>query len=370
MPADRIATDTPVAFEALVASAFPRTPDPRAAEAIDSRVRALASTSAAPSGRVARRRRLTGRAVLGLALALLALAAAGGGLMSLYRGIVDVNPAFRLEWDRATPLGISQSGEGYRTTVERAYADIHGVMVAVSVSDSQGCASNGAVRGSVVLTDDLGGHYEMWGAASDPNDASSAANVLWFSARPPLLAGPRTFHLTLPSVGAADPRLGSPSPESRGVAGPFTFTFPLEVHGGSSVAVEASTTHAGTVTFVGPAVPDVHVGDDVEHLTVRIHHISATDATIRATIEISGWTYQGADWSPIAAFVHGGSTFAVATAWAAAPGPGTELEALASTSTRSGPWTLRIDEIVADVGVDGAGQIRVAGPWVVPFSLP
>ena len=345
-------------FEETINASFPRSMPGPVRAAVDRRVRSVLAEGLVPPSR---RPRISRRAfVLGIAVAV--LAAAGGGIAALYRGIIDVNDAFRVEWAQATPLGLSLARDGYRVTVDRAYADIDNVMVAITVVDAEGRDVNQAGMAGATLTDDRGTNYVPAGAAFEPNGALSGANVVWFSARPSTVAGDRTFELVLDALGA-----GAPTSVAARARGPWSFTFALPVRDGSVATFSAASTITGVVSAVGSAVTEVRPGQAVGPITVRVRRVSATDATIRATIEIEGWTYHGAAWIPIGRFEYEATKFEFARGWEAIPPPGQEIEALASVPSRAGPWTIRIDEFVAGPGED---QVRVTGPWMVSFWMP
>ena len=75
------------------------------------------------------------RRAVGLLVAAVVLGGAGRGIVGLYEQAVGSDGGWRTAWDRADILGVSQTHDGYRVTVERAYADINQLMLAVSVSD-------------------------------------------------------------------------------------------------------------------------------------------------------------------------------------------------------------------------------------------
>ena len=52
-----------------------------------------------------------------------------------YEGMVGSWSGTRTAWDLATVVGESQTVDGYKVTIERAYADPNLLMLAISVSD-------------------------------------------------------------------------------------------------------------------------------------------------------------------------------------------------------------------------------------------
>ena len=94
-------------------------------------------------------RRRPGRRRLAIALAFatsaLVLVAATTTLLGIYESVPG--DAYRLSWDRGQVLGLAQTRDGYRVTLERAYADAGTVMLAVSVVDTEGRGHSQVGRG-------------------------------------------------------------------------------------------------------------------------------------------------------------------------------------------------------------------------------
>jgi hypothetical protein len=289
--------------------------------------------------------------VAGLAFALLVAAGAGGGLRSLYDSMVGSSGGTRVQWDKATVLGLSQANSGYRVTVERAYADANQVMIAVSVVDAKNQASSQVGTSGASLVDDQGDEYPMTMGMSSPNDSSSAANLLWFRTERPLAGGERAFHLTLPAIGVRD--LSTPPPSEdpnwnpwHDVPGPWAFDFTIRVNGAS--------------------IADPKVTAEAAGVTLRLRDVSATDASIKAGLEIVTGAAAGSNWFPVGAYEHNGRRFQISGGMVVPASP-LSFEASESTSDRSGDWVLRVDELVGD---EGGSQVRLQGPWLFRFTLP
>ena len=226
-------------------------------------------------------------------------------------------------------------------------------MIAVSVVDAANRPASQVGVSTATLVDDQGRSYGMAMGESFPNDPSSAANLLWFRAGQPLGAGPRTFHMRFDTIDVRDQSTPPPTDDPswnpwHGVAGPWAFDFELTVRPGSLVRPDATAAAAG--------------------LTVRLREVSATEATIRANVEVLGASNTpGASWMAVGAFEHDGAQFAIDQGTAMADGV-LGIEAIHSTARRSGEWVLRVDELV---GLDEAGQqVRLQGPWRLQFTLP
>ena len=129
------------------------------------------------------------------------------------------------------------------------------------------------------------------------------------------------------------------------VAGPWTFTIQLIVDGGSVVHPQGAATVGGT--------------------EVRLTEVTVSPAVVTGTIAVAG-AAGGGQWFPIGQFEHAGRTYAI-NSGVLGPDAAITFQASDGTTSPSGEWTLRINELVGD---DGTGQVRLAGPWVLSFSMP
>jgi hypothetical protein len=348
-------------FEALVGRSLAVDPAPGAFEAADDRVAAAIAQVAANGGgttaTVDGRRpswplhmRPAHWAIAGTAAAVV-LMGAGGGLRDLYAWLVGSEGGTKVAWDAATPLGQARTVNGYRMTVDRAYADANEVMVAVSVADAGGPPASQIGLTLADLTDDQGTEYDQTMGASAPNGATAAADILSFRAATPIAAGSRTFHLTFATVDVRDVATPPPSDDPtwdpwHPVSGPWTFAFDLPVAGGTTVQPLTTATAAG--------------------VTLRLHDVSATAADVHATIEVVSSKSGGTGWAPVGAFLHGGQSIAIGSGVQSATGAMT-VDGVTGVTNRSGQWTLRIDELV---GNGPSGQVRLQGPWELTFQMP
>lgn len=187
------------------------------------------------------RRRASLVAATGLALFVLAGAVAASA--GFFDQLLQQTPAWRVAWDRATRIGISQTVGDYRLTVERAYADADHVLIGVSVATLNGAPI--AVPHDAQLRGPTGTSRAEWAGAG--NDVA-AAQLLFFDAPQPAGLGRVELTLTIDDVmplPLPDASLRPPVANGGGnvvanlVPGPWEFTFDL------AVAPEA----------VGPLVP-------------------------------------------------------------------------------------------------------------------
>ena len=349
--------------------AFAFRPSPDAAAAAERRIRAAIDLAGrtnhgqAESGiraglgaRVARMSR-RGRAA-GLLAAVLILGGAGGGLLAMYEGMVGSAGGWRTAWDRAAILGVSQTIDGYKVTIERAYADPNQLILAISVHDLDSRGWTQVAVAGVDVTDEHGRSFGQSMGMSTPDGSSAAANLAWFTPPSGLTTGQHTLRVSIPSISVRDNTTPPPdeSPATvtaadvwnpwHEVAGPWTFTIPLDVAGGSVTRPNSAARVGGT--------------------EVRLTQVTVSPSSVNATITVTdGRT--GGPWVPVGQFEHVGRVYPIT--WGSnGGGDGTiTLQALDGTTSASGDWTLRIDELV---GNDGAEQVRLTGPWEIPFSIP
>jgi hypothetical protein len=352
--------------------AFACEPPPDAAAAAERRIRAAIELAgrrdhrgaaggirAGLGARFARASR-RGRAVALLA-AVLILGGAGGGLLAFYEGMVGSGGGLRTAWDRAAVLGISQTIDGYRVTIERAYADPNQLMLAISVDDLDRRGWTQVAAMGVDVTDEQGRSFEGSIGMSSPDGSSAAANLAWFTPPAGLMSGQHTLHVSIPSISVRDnttPPPDDPPGTVKGgdswnpwheVAGPWTFTIPLDVAGGSVARPDSAARVGGT--------------------EVRLTQVTVSPSSVNATIGVTDGG-PGGPWAPIGQFEHAGRVYPITLSTLRSDSGGDRaiiLQALDGMTNASGDWTLRIDELVGD---DGTQQVRLSGPWEITFSMP
>jgi hypothetical protein len=321
---------------------FDATPSPGVLELLDRR---FDDRLQAWDPRASRRsRRGSGRkvAIIGLLAAALVIGGATGNLRALY--MLAAGP-FDLPWHRGEALDLSQTVDGYRVTLDRAYADATRLALAISVVDEEhrpGITQLSAM-GAIVTDED--GEYGGLGATSTPDGPFAAVNVAWKV--PPVLplpSGPRTFRVVIPSIQVRDDSTPPPNADDwwpwHEYAGPWTFEFELDVDGGTTIT------------------PDVSAEKD--GVTVHVSRVIAASNIIRVDARIEG-APKDDPWSPIGSITHGGRTarFVVSSL----NGDGTvALFTDSGLGDGRGPWSITFDEL--------AGNARMAGPWVFKFEGP
>ena len=343
-PSDRL--------EADLLDLFAVQPSVDIVERIDARVeRAVQAWKprTAPRTRVRVARRF---GLIGLLAATLAVGGATGSLQGLYFFLAG---PFDTPWHRGDAIGLSQTVNGYTVTIDRAYADATRLALAISVVDERERPGTTQVAAfSTVVTDEAGEYQSGGGATSRPDGPYAAVNVAWKQpAELPLPAGPRQLHVVLPFIGVRDD--STPPPDSdpdandwdpwHRVAGPWTFDFEVVVDGGTTIEPAAVA--------------------EIDGVRVRVPRLIAAAGIVRVEMRIDG-DLPPEDWTPIGEVSHDGRVLPFVFGDLAA-GPDGMLAFMTDGGVpdASGEWTVTIKELV-----NGSGEERLTGPWILTFSAP
>ena len=297
------------------------------------------------------------RAVTLLA-AVLVLGGAGPGIVGLFERMVNSFGGWRTAWNRGAIVGVSQTIDGYSVTIERAYADTNQAMLGITVRDlgDRGWTQVSATYADV--TDEQGRAFGHSGGQSIPDGSSVAANLAWLTPPVGLAPGEHTLRVSIPTISVRDsstpPPAASAEEANAGdtwspwheIAGPWTFTIPLVVPGGSVARPDSAATIGG--------------------IEVRLSRVTVSPSSVNATLRVTGGGTAG-QWAPIGQFEHAGASYPITVSSLGGGDGAITIAALDGTPSASGDWTLRIDELV---GSDGAQQVRLAGPWEISFSMP
>jgi hypothetical protein len=327
-------------------------------ERLDERVERSMIAWQPASALVAGRRRLRpGRraGVLGLLAAVLVVGGASGGLNGLYSLLTG--PFGTVPWERGEPVNVSDVVDGYRVTIDRAYADATRLMLAVSVVDElerPGTSQLSAM--ATVVTDESGTYTSGGGATSGPLGRYAAANVI-FKTPPelPLPAGRRQFHVVIPHIEVRDDATPPPEVEEDEAntwnpwhrhAGPWTFDFELTVAGGTVVTPDALA--------------------EVDGVGVRVTRLIASPSVVRVELLVEN-APAASDWSPIGEVRHGSRVLPFVMQSLGADGP-IEILTSGGVDDASGEWTVVIKELVGSGG--SGGDVRLAGPWTLRIQMP
>lgn len=303
--------------------------------------------------RAARRSRLRpGRraGVIGLLAAAFVVAGATGSLKGLYLFLAG---PFDLPWHRGVELNLSQVVDGYRVTIDRAYADSTRLALAISVVDElRRDGTTQLMAMSTVVTDASGEYSSGGGAVSSPDGPFAAVNVAW--KQPPVLplpAGPRQLHVVIPFIMVRDDSTPPPDADSVGwdpwhrYPGPWTFDFELNVDGGTTITPAAVT--------------------EIDGVRVGVTRLIAASNIIRVEMLIDGSLPPG-DWAPVGDVRHGGRVLPLVFGNLEPEPDGTiAFMTDGGVGDASGEWIVTVDELVG-----GEGDARLTGPWVLRFDAP
>jgi hypothetical protein len=313
-------------------------------ERIDRRLGAW--SPAAPSRSRLRPGRRAG--VVALLAAALVIGGANGSLKALY--FLVAGP-FDLPWHRGTELNLSQTVDGYRVTLDRAYADATRLALAISVVDEERRAGTTQVAAFSTVVTDEAGEYGGLGATSNPDGPFAAVNVAWKTpAALPLPAGPRRFHVELPFIMVLDDSMPPPDADEdewnpwRRHPGPWVFDFELIVDGGTAIAPAASA--------------------EAEGVRVEVTRVIAASNIVRVELKVDGDPGAGG-WSPTGEIRHRGRVLPFVMS-SMEPDGTIALMTGGGVSDPTGPWTVTFDRIRSDDGLTPEPH----GPWVIAFDVP
>jgi hypothetical protein len=285
--------------------------------------------------------------VIGLLAAVLVIGGANGSLRALY--LLAAGP-FDLPWHRGAELNLSRTVDGYRVTLDRAYADATRLALAISVVDERRRPGITQLEAFGTIVTDESGEYGGIGATSNPDGPFASVNVAWKTPPAlPLPAGPRHFHVVLPSINVRDDSTPPPNADAVGwnpwhrYPGPWTFDFEMNVDGGTTVTPNA-----------------VAKADGIQ---VTVARLIAAPNVVRVELRIDGNAGPGG-WSPIGDVRHGGKVVPFVVGSFESDGS-IALLTDGGAGDPSGTWTVTINSVVSPDG--GAQPI---GPWVMQFDVP
>jgi hypothetical protein len=286
------------------------------------------------------------------------------GALNLLERLVDSSgmPGWRVAFDNAEVLGMSQTDAGYTITLDRAYGDINEVMAFFAVESaagleapksSDGVAINHFILNAVDLRDPTGRMAVARTAIGDVEPGLAAA-VEAFQFDVPPVAG--TYQLTIRAIsyGADGPACISPCAEDE-IAGTWSFAFELPTPAGDVVAADVSDT----------------VGVATLHLSEL--RVSPSMITARIDMQIAGKPVSTWSAMPIAVR-HDAVAFNVtsaATVTAGAAGEGTGEALFFTTAGRdevAGTWQVQIPELMYQL--DGNDEVSLTGPWTLTVTVP
>jgi hypothetical protein len=308
-----------------------------------------------------------------LTASVLVATSASGGPAAVY------NSYGGYAWEHAEKLGLVKTVDGYRITLERAYADANQMMLAVTVVDTQHRGWRQVDVGGLSVADSSGGEWAMTTGISDPVNVSSAATIRWFEApEGPAVSGPRPFTVTVSSIRVLDAENGSSANDPkvdpwRAVGVNASFTFELTVVGGSQAKPQVSSGGTG-VTNLTPGTNDAtNLSATSNGVTITLESIITSPSSVRLDLRLTGSPPDGMYWSPIVLVVnHNGRDLDVAMQTSQLVGSLTTVYTSAGVEDSTGDWTVPITQLMGD-GTDASNlghDVRYDGNWTLHFSLP
>ena len=324
---------------------------------MDQRVTRARATTAHPERRLWPRRHLRLVLLVAAALALMGASVA----LSLLQQAAELVPGWRVAYDQAEVLNLSQTANGYTVTLERGYVDPNQLVLGFVVTGPNG-QTRAVPRGTV--TDAQGRSFlDTAGGDIQAELQNSAATISSYQV-PPGIGSEVTLTATFSELMPVTVK-NVPAP-----TGPWVFHFTLPVHPATVVEPKQTVEVAG--------VP------------ITLHRMQATATTVRVQLDLNLARVRTAQWSrwSIEGTLRQGHGPAQDLTWSALPPewtgqPKDQIQAIidasetgsvmmrqtfAGASEPSGTWTLTVDRLI---GSDGQGATtEVPGPWVITVQLP
>ncbi len=315
--------NTGSALERRLEQALELDPEASTLHALDQRIaRAIARLPEVRASRWSLRRASRPGLAFVLFIVLAGGAVASSGFLSR---VAESVPAFAIAWERATPIGQSETVDGRTVTVVRAYADANLILVGMSLRDRSGGAAE--LGGFEVRVDGVGEAQGMGGPGH--SNSFESARVLTFAT--PVGVGDDVA-ITLVT---RDP--------------PATFRFEVPNSGGAMVE-PGTRADAASVTAT------------LERLSIAPTGISGRLALAGAPIEM------GDSWIPLGSIRSSGAHSPITMSQSYTHDrPFAVFRTMEGSETPHGTWTIRIDELV---GHEDGEQVRLAGPWVFEVAIP
>jgi hypothetical protein len=298
------------------------------------------------------------RSFVVLAASLLLLGAASA--LTLLQQAAELMPGWRIAYERAERLDLSQTLGDYTVTLERGYADPHQLVLAFLVRGPLG-ESLAVARSNV--TDAQGRSYlDIAGGDIGAEIENSAATISSYQV-PPNVGSEVELTATVPEL----------IPVAKGAAvpvGPWVFHFHLPVHPAVVVEPKQSVMTAGVpiaLSRVQITATAVRIQLDLDLAAVRNAQWSrwSLEGTLRHNSEAS----QDLQWAPLPPEWTGQPKDQTAAMIdRAEQGSVMVRQTFAGVDAPRGRWTLTIRRLT---GADGTGNVRfVDGPWVLIFDVP
>lgn len=255
----------------------------------------------------------------------------------------------------ATPLGLQQEHDGYRITLEWAYADWNAILIGYRIQGPSEPPQRLEIP-EIRLQDETGwifpleageglvGASELLGLALPPGERAFVTAFDMWGHEP--LSNSLRLQLTLRLIVMEPPPGGGPSNSQREI-GPFVFAFTVPVHPGYAISTPRSVTANG--------------------ITVTLERLIAAPSGTRARLCITPLDPQRS-WSPILSLI-------LNSRLRYAGGIRRDGEACFQASFLVGSTDPHLPEgslqVLELIGWDPSGQrepVRLPGPWRLPLT--
>lgn len=307
-------------------------------------------------------------------------------------------------------LAQSRTIDGYTVTIRRAHADANRIAIAYTMTGPAGSPNGWQLgAGPTTLTDAAGRTYHSRGGYGNGGPSIDIA-VLTFDAAP-LLAGATEarLHLSLADIlarhapaesvptsqavatnaqgQAVAVKVASATPDTRSIAGPWSFDLTVPVAPSRTIEVNQAVTARPAVRYFNQdtpvAAPAGGQPAPAEDVRIEVQRVVIAPSETRVYLRFTPPPdLPGYAWAPV---VHVG---AADGSWDSRRGPagaswiwldgGAYVYAFDSPfSDHRGDWVLTVDELTSitqdpqhyDPSKSNQ-QIRLAGPWVFSFMVP
>jgi hypothetical protein len=332
-------------------------PSPGAAAHMDRAVAAAIAHAPTALGGVRR----WGLPKLALAVLLTLLLLGAASALTLLQQAAELMPGWRVAYERAEHLNLSQPVGDYTVTLERGYVDPNQLVLAFLV-DGPDRTFYAVPRGEVV--DSEGRSYlEIAGGDIGAELENSAATISSYQV-PPSVGATVDLTATIPElVPVTEEDVAAP-------LGPWVFHFSLPVHPATIVQPNATVTAA----HVPITLQRVQITETADRILLGLELSAIRDKQwtrwqMIGTLQQARGPSQELMWAPLPPEWTGQPKADIEDLIARSEFGDIQVrQTFAGTDSPAGRWTLTISRLS---GADGSGDVRfVDGPWVFHFVVP
>lgn len=281
--------------------------------------------------------------------------------LTLLQRAADLQPGWRVAYERAQHLNLSQTVGDYTVTLERGYVDPNQLVLAFQV-DGPDRTFYAVPRGEVV--DSEGRSYlEIAGGDIGAELENSAATISSYQV-PPGVGATVDLTATIPElVPVTEEHVAAP-------LGPWVFHFSLTVHPATVVEPDLTVAAAG----VPVTLRQVQITETADRILLDLNLSAIRDKQwtrwqMIGTLQQAHGLSQELTWAPLPPEWIGQPKAQIMDLITRSEFGDVQVrQTFAGTDTPSGRWTLTITRLS---GADGTGEVRfVDGPWVFQFVVP